>query len=63
MFEACLRRGFFYSSLKIDMDPLPNYYGLCHPTDCTTEDLNDEQLQDDVKEMINETGILNKYNV
>lgn len=44
MFEACLRKGFFYSSLKIDMQPVPNYYGLCHTTECTTDDLNDDVL-------------------
>lgn len=41
MYEACLRRGFFYSSVKIKMDPLPSYFGFCHTTECTTDDLND----------------------
>ncbi|CAD8083139.1 unnamed protein product [Paramecium primaurelia] len=63
MFETCLRKGYYYSSLKIDMEPMPSYYGLCHSRDCTTDDFNDEQLQSDFKELINSTGILDKYNV
>ncbi|CAD8113245.1 unnamed protein product [Paramecium sonneborni] len=63
MFEACLRKGYFYSSLKIDMEPLPSFYGLCHSTECTTDDFNDDELQSDFKELINSTGFLDKYNI
>ncbi|CAK83761.1 unnamed protein product (macronuclear) [Paramecium tetraurelia] len=63
MFETCLRNGYYYSSLKIEMDPIPSYYGLCHSIECTTNDFNDEELQSDFKELINSTGFLDKYNV
>ncbi|CAD8052163.1 unnamed protein product [Paramecium primaurelia] len=62
-YDRCYRNDYSYTSVEIDQQLFKQYYGFCHSNQCSAKDFNSKDGQQTIKQLLNNSGIANLFNI
>ncbi|CAK67580.1 unnamed protein product (macronuclear) [Paramecium tetraurelia] len=62
-YDRCYRKDHSYTSVEIDQQLYKQYYGFCHSNKCSAKDFNSKDGQENIKKILNDSGIANLINI